>query len=60
MPKKKVLIVQSKVREYANKKGMRMGADAMARLSDKVRECIDEAANRAKASGRGTIKDRDF
>jgi histone H3/H4 len=57
---KEVLVVQSKVKAYAKKKGMRIGTDALSALSDKVRECVDLAAGRAKENKRGTIKARDI
>lgn len=54
-----ILVVKSKVKEYAAKKKMRLGGDAVIALSKGVACLIDKAAERAKANGRGTIKARD-
>ena len=54
-----VLVVRSKVKEYAAKKKMRFGGDAVDALSKEVAALIDKAVERAKANNRGTVKGRD-
>ena len=55
-----MLVVRSKVREYAKKKKMSFGADAADALSKEVARLIDRAAERAKANRRSTVKGRDI
>ena len=55
-----LLVVRSKVKEYAAKKKMRFGGDAVDALSHEVATLIDKAVERAKANNRGTIKGRDI
>lgn len=55
-----LLVVRSKVKEVAKKKKMRMGEEAVIAISKAVEMIIDKAAERAKASGRGTIQGRDI
>ncbi len=54
------LVVKSKVREYAKKKKMNLGGDAVAALSGEVVRLVDRAAERAKENRRSTIKGRDI
>jgi len=54
-----LLVVRSKVKEYAAKKKMRFGGDAIEALSKEVENLIDKAIERAKANGRGTVKGKD-
>ena len=56
---KEVLVVASKVKAYAKKKGLRTSADAIEAVSDKVYGLLDAAAARAKGNKRGTIKAQD-
>lgn len=53
------LVVTSKVKQLAKKKGLRMGADAIDSLSAHVAILVARAAEAAKADKRGTIKERD-
>ncbi len=55
-----VLVVKSKVREYAKKKKMNLGGDAVTALSREVARLVDRAAERAKQNRRSTIKGRDI
>ncbi len=55
-----LLIVRSKVREYAKKKKVNLGGDAAQALSKEVSRLIDRAVERAKANRRSTIKGRDI
>ena len=51
-----VYVVQSKVRALAKKKGFRFSGEALERLSRIVSEAVLQAADRAKANKRHTIK----
>ncbi len=55
-----VLVVKSKVREYAKKKKMNLGGDAVEALTREVTRLVDRATERAKANRRSTIKGRDI
>jgi len=57
-----MLVVQSKVRDFLQKKvkGMRVSGDFAAALSKKVEELVMEAAKRAKANGRSTVRPYDL
>lgn len=55
-----MLVVKSKIREYAKKKKMNLGGDAVAALTKEVQKLVDRAAERAKANRRSTIKGRDI
>lgn len=55
-----MLVVKSKVREYAKKKKLNLGGDAAEALSREVVRLVDRAAERAKANRRSTIKGRDI
>ncbi len=55
-----ILVVKSKVREYAKKKKMSFGGDAADTLSKEVARIVDKAIERAKANRRSTIKGRDI
>ena len=55
-----MLVVKSKVREYAKKKKMSFGGDAADALSREVARLIDKAIERAKANRRSTVKGRDI
>jgi histone H3/H4 len=55
-----MLIVRSKVKAVAKKKGMSFGADAADALSAAVEDMVNRAVERAKANGRKTIKGRDI
>lgn len=53
-----VFVVKSKVKEYAAKKKMRMGGDAIGVLNKEVARLLDRAIERAKEDKKGTIKSR--
>lgn len=53
------LVVRSKIKEYAKKKKMAFGADAIDALSKEVARLIDKAVERAKENRRSTVKARD-
>ena len=55
-----MLVIKSKVRQYAKKKKMSFGGDAAEALSKEVTRLIDRAVERAKANRRSTIKGRDI
>ena len=58
-----LLVVQSKVKEVAKKVGgkdLRFSGDDVKALSDKVAAILKEAASRAKANGRKTVKPQDL
>ncbi len=55
-----MLVVKSKVRDYAKKRKMSFGGDAADALSKEVAKLIDRAAERAKANRRSTVKGRDI
>ncbi len=58
-----LLVVQSKVKEAAKKVGgkdLRFSGDAVKALSDKVQGILKDAAGRAKANGRKTVKPQDL
>ena len=54
-----MLVVKSKIREYAKKKTMSFGGDAANALSKEVQTLLDKAIERAKSNGRKTVKARD-
>lgn len=58
--KEEVLIVASRLKDYVLEKyGLRVSANVVDVLSDRVRHLADEATTRAGFDGRKTIKDRD-
>ncbi len=54
------LVVQSKVRALAKKKGFRFSGDAVDALSKLVENAVVAAGARAKANKRQTIKSSDI
>ena len=60
MAKVEMLVVKRKVREYAKKKKVNLGADAAEALSKEVMRLVDRAVERAKANRRSTVKGRDI
>ncbi len=60
MADKEVLVVASKVKAFIKSKNMMTSSDAIATLSDKVCIILDEAAARAKANRRSTVKRQDL
>ncbi|MDP2599223.1 MAG: hypothetical protein Q8P84_00615 [Deltaproteobacteria bacterium] len=55
-----ILVVQSKVKEFIKGKGCQTSATAIDALSNKVKELLNEAVERAKSNNRATVKDRDI
>ena len=55
-----VLVVGSKVKEAIKKEGCNTAGDVMDSLSDKVAKMVKDAAARAKANGRKTVRGVDF
>lgn len=55
-----ILVVQSKVKEYIKSKGCQTSATAIDALSQKVKQVLAEAVERAKSNNRATVKDRDI
>jgi len=60
MADKEVMVVASKVKAYIKNKNMMTSSDAITTLSDKVCAILDEAAARAKANKRSTVKPQDL
>ncbi len=60
MADREVLVVASKVKAYIKSKQMMTSSDAIAALSDKVCAILDDAAARAKANRRSTVKPQDL
>jgi hypothetical protein len=54
-----VLVVASKVRAYLKGKGVKMSGDLISALNTKVKAHLDDAAGRAKANKRATVKPQD-
>ena len=54
------LVVASKIKALAKAKGYRIGSDALARLSIKVEDVLNDATTSAQGEKRMTIKDRDI
>lgn len=54
-----VLVVASKVRGYLKGKGVKMSGDLVAALNAKVKAQLDDAAKRAQANKRATVKPQD-
>lgn len=55
-----ILVVQSKVKEYIKSKGCQTSATAIDALSQKVKQVLTDAVERAKSNNRATVKDRDI
>ena len=56
-----VLIVASKLKKYVkDKHGLSTSGNVMDRLSELVRDLVDDAVIRARQEGRKTLMDRDF
>lgn len=54
-----ILVVQSKVKALAKKKGFRCSGDAVGAISKVVEDAVIKAGARAKANKRQTIKASD-
>ena len=54
-----VLVVASKVRAYLKGKGVKMSGDLIGQLNGRVKWMPDEAASRAQANKRATVKPQD-
>lgn len=55
-----MLVIQSKVKEYAQGKGVRVAGDFTEALSGEVLDLVDRAIDRAKDNGRSTIRAGDL
>jgi len=55
-----MLVVQSKVKEYAKQSDVNVGSDFSEGLSKMVEEAITKAINRSKANGRKTLRSYDL
>jgi len=55
-----VLVVTSKVKEAIKAQGCNTAGDAVEALSAKVNSMVKDAAERAKANGRKTVRGVDF
>ncbi len=55
-----MLVVTSKVKEAIKSQGCNTASDAVETLSAKVNVMVKEAAERAKANGRKTVRGVDF
>jgi len=55
-----VLVVTSKVKEAIKAEGCNTASDAVEAISTKVTAMVKEAAERAKANGRKTVRGVDF
>lgn len=58
--KKTILVVTSKVKQYAADRGYRFGGDAVEKISEEVERMLDRAAERCEENGRKTIKAQDI
>jgi histone H3/H4 len=54
-----ILVVASKVRSYLKGKGVKMSGELPGALNRKVTAVLDDAANRARANRRSTVKPQD-
>ncbi len=55
-----MLVVQSKIKEYAKQSDVNVGSDFAEGLSKMVEEAITKAVNRSKANGRKTLRSYDL
>lgn len=55
-----ILVVQSKVKDYIKEKGCQTSGTAIEALSEKVKQLLNDAVERAKSNNRSTVKDRDI
>jgi histone H3/H4 len=55
-----VLVVTSKVKEAIKAEGCNTASDAVEAISAKVNAMVKDAAERAKANGRKTVRGVDF
>jgi histone H3/H4 len=53
-------LVASRVKEFASKADLRVSSEVMDTVNDRVEKILKEAAERAKANGRKTIKSYDI
>ena len=60
MAKKEMLVVSSKVKALLKKAKCNTAGDALEGLNEWIYYLIDEAAKRAKANGRKTVRSHDF
>ncbi|MCK4729857.1 MAG: DUF1931 domain-containing protein [Candidatus Aenigmarchaeota archaeon] len=55
-----MLVVQSKIKEFAKQSDVNVGSDFSEGLSKMVEEAITKAVNRSKANGRKTLRSYDL
>ena len=60
MPKKEILVVVSKIKEYIKSKKMMTSGDLAAGLSTEVYDLMDKAIKRFKANKRSTVRSDDL
>jgi hypothetical protein len=60
MPKKEILVVQSKVKEYIKSKKCLTAGDLAEALSNEVYGLLDKAIKRCKANNRSTVRPDDL
>ena len=60
MAEKDRLIVASKVKEYIRGKGCQTSSDAVDAVNDAVHKMLDDAAKRAQANKRATVRPQDL
>jgi histone H3/H4 len=60
MADKEMLLVNSKVKNAVRAQGMNVGGDAADALNDLVHWYVEQAAKRAAANGRKTVRGHDF
>ena len=56
---KENLLVKAKVKDYVKEEGLMSSSDLVEAINECVYECLDRAAERAKANGRKTVQPRD-
>ncbi|MGM0380437.1 MAG: DUF1931 domain-containing protein [bacterium] len=54
------LVYKSRVKEVIKEKGLLCDSDLPGAASEKLAELLDEAANRAQANGRKTVRPEDL
>lgn len=60
MPKKEMLVVVSKVKEYIKSKKMMTSGDLPQALSNEIYAMLDKAIKRCKANKRATVRAEDL
>lgn len=60
MSDKEILVIGSKVKNYIREKGLKSSGDLVEAISAKVHALLDDAAERAKANKRSTVRPCDM